>query len=150
MSSRPVEETTRLQMSRIISAPPKTVFKAWTDPTELKCWWGPAGFTTPSASIDLRVGGAYRISMKSPDGDVMSVAGVFRQVEAPKKLVYTWAWDEDGGPGHQSLVTVSFVDRGGSTEVVLSHERLADADSRDRHEHGWTECFDRLVELYSH
>ena len=137
-----------LKMSRRIAAPRDVVFKAWTDPAEITRWWSPLGCTTPTAEVDLRVGGSYRISMKLPDGEVLYVSGVYREVKPPDKLVFTWAWDEDGGPGHESLITVEFVERGKATEVLFSHDRLADIESRDKHEHGWTGCFDKLEALF--
>lgn len=138
-----------LTISRVVAGSRADVFKSWTDPQELKRWWGPPGFTTPSAEIDLRAGGKYRIAMQPPEGELLHVGGVYREVEPPKKLVYTWAWEEDGGPGHESLVTVEFRDRGASTEVVVTHERLANAESRERHDHGWTGCMDRLIALFA-
>jgi uncharacterized protein YndB with AHSA1/START domain len=103
-------------MTRRIPAPRETVFKSWTVPTEIKRWWSPAGFTTPVAEVDLRVGGTYRIGMKSPDGEVLYALGSYREVSPPSKLVFTWAWDEDGAPGHESLVTIEFIERGNATE----------------------------------
>ena len=111
---------------------------------ELNRWSAPAPMT-PSAEVDLRVGGRYRIVMRGPDGADRIVAGVYRTIERPSKLAYTWKWDESPMP--DSLVTVEFHDRGKSTEVVLRHEGLIDAESRARHEHGWTGCLENLVSI---
>jgi uncharacterized protein YndB with AHSA1/START domain len=70
---------------------------------------------------------------------------VYRVIEPPSKLVYTWKWEESAMP--DSTVTVEFHDRGKSTEVVLRHDGLVDPDSRARHEHGWNGCLDNLVTL---
>jgi uncharacterized protein YndB with AHSA1/START domain len=148
MNSGPTAGATAIRITRLIPAPRETVFKAWTDPAELKRWWGPPGFTTPAAEVDLRVGGAYRFAMKPPDGDVLYVYGVYREVQPPSKLVFTWAWDEDGVPGHESLVTVEFIDRTNATEVVFTHDRLKDADSRDAHAEGWAGTFDKLEKFF--
>lgn len=148
MSSGPVTDATTLKMTRLISAPREKVFKSWTNPNDIKRWWSPEGFTTEVAEVDLRVGGAYRIGMKSPDGEVLYVAGVYREVQPPSKLVFTWAWDEDGTPGHESLVTVEFIERANATEIVFSHDQLADAESRDKHAGGWAGCFDKLAALF--
>ena len=148
MRSGPTTDTTSLKMTRLISAPRENVFKWWTDPAEIKRWWSPADFTTPVAEVDLRVGGTYRIGMKSPDGEVLFVSGTYREIQPPSKFVFTWAWDEDGTPGHESLVTVEFIARGNATEVVFSHEDLLDAESRDKHAHGWAGCFDKLAALF--
>ena len=53
--SRP---TASLSLVRVFSAPREKVFRAWTDPAELKKWWGPEEYTTPIVEVDLRAGGA--------------------------------------------------------------------------------------------
>jgi uncharacterized protein YndB with AHSA1/START domain len=78
MSSGPTTGATTLTMTRLIPAPQDIVFNSWTVPTEIKRWWSPAGFTTPVAEVDLRVGGIYRIGMKSPDGEVLYGSGTNR------------------------------------------------------------------------
>jgi uncharacterized protein YndB with AHSA1/START domain len=110
-------------------------------------WWAAGdGFTTTVAEVDLRVGGRYRLGMKSPDdGAVHVCTGVYREVRPPSRLVYTWAWEGSGGP--DTLVTVEFHDRGGSTEVVLTHGGFVDAVDRDRHVTGWTGCLDNLTNV---
>jgi|SRR5579863_8040554 len=140
--------TTSFRLSRVVNAPSERVFAAWTKPEALKRWWGPPGFTTPSAEVDLRIGGAYKLAMKSPDGETHVVFGTFIEIEAPKKLAYTWAWEEDdGAPSHESVVTVEFKPKGATTEIVLTHERLANAESRDKHIDGWNGCFDHLEQV---
>ena len=142
-----VKSTTSFSLSRTIDAPQEAVFNAFADPSVFKQWWGPEGFTTPSAEIDLRPGGAYRIGMKPTEGDVYYLVGRYVEVLRPEKLVYTWAWEEEDGPGHESLVTVEFKSLGPRTEVVVTQERLASAESRDKHTYGWTGCLDKLVLL---
>ncbi len=78
-----------LSITRTFAAPRERVFQAWTDPEELKKWWGPDGYTTPSAEVDLKVGGSYRFAMKPPGGEVFFLSGEYREVRAPEKLVYT-------------------------------------------------------------
>lgn len=100
---------------------------------------------TPAlAEVDLRVGGRYRLGMRAPDGAAVYVCtGVYREVTPPSRLVYTWAWEGQDGP--ETLVTVEFLDRGGATEVVLTHEGFADAGSRDQHATGWNGCLGSLA-----
>lgn len=136
------QRTATLEIRRLIPAARERVFDAWTQAKELDRWSAPSPMTA-RAEVDLRVGGRYRIVMRDPDGVERSVAGVYRVVERPSKLVYTWKWEES--PMGDSVVTVEFHDRGKETEVILRHEGLADADSRARHEHGWNGCLDNLV-----
>ena len=60
-------------ISRVIDAPRELVFEAFTDPTHLVQFWGPKGFTAPACEVDLRVGGAFRVEMRAPDGSDLSV-----------------------------------------------------------------------------
>jgi uncharacterized protein YndB with AHSA1/START domain len=133
-----------LEIRRLIPAARERVFDAWTQAKELDRWSAPSPMT-PRAEVDLRVGGRYRIVMRDPDGAERSVGGVYRVIERPSKLVYTWKWEESPMP--DSLVTIEFHEHGKETEVILRHEGLTDEGSRGRHEHGWNGCFDNLVGL---
>lgn len=146
MADRHVHASTTLQIRRIISATRERVFRAWTDPVELMRWWGPKGYEAPSAEVDLRVGGHYRLAMrKLPDGEIFYLTGMYEEVRPPAMLVYTWRWEAQPELG-ETLVRVEFVDRGSSTEVVLTHERFPNEESREQHRGGWSGCLDRLAE----
>lgn len=132
-----------LEVRRTFAAPRQRVFEAWTRPDELKRWAAPGPMSTPLAEVDLRVGGRYRIHMRSPDGAEHRVVGEYREVDPPKRLVYTWTW-ETNPDVTDSIVTVEFHDRDGSTEVVLRHEGLPSVDSRERHASGWSQCLEKL------
>jgi uncharacterized protein YndB with AHSA1/START domain len=137
-------DSTTLRLQRTYDARAEEVFDAWTNPEVLRRWWTAydAG-TTPVADVDLRVGGSYRLGMEDPGtaGSRHTVRGVYREVARPERLVYTWAWEDDeGNPGHESTVTVSFVQEGQRTTVVLEHTGLPDEASRDRHSDGWQAC----------
>jgi uncharacterized protein YndB with AHSA1/START domain len=123
------------------------VFRAWTDPGEVRQWFGPGDYSTPQVEIDLRVGGRYRFGMKPPQGEIFYLSGEFRIIEPPKRLVYTWTWEGEGQP-NEMLVTVEFLERGGSTEVVLKHERFASQEQCSQHEQGWTATLDKLPRLF--
>jgi uncharacterized protein YndB with AHSA1/START domain len=135
-----------LEVRRVIKAPREQVFRAWTTPQEMKRWHAPGVMTVPLAEIDLRVGGRFDITMRGPEGDEHRVTGTYRVVEPPARLVYSWHWESDH-PG-ETLVTVEFLDRGGSTEVVLRHEGFSDEEQRDSHEKGWTSILERLAASY--
>jgi glutathione S-transferase len=134
-----------LTVRRTIGRPRDEVFRAWTDPDALVSWFGGAKARTLTAAVDLRAGGSYRFTVES-GGEVAAVEGVYREVEPPERLVYTWRWDrEELDGGRESLVTVEFRDRGGSTEVVLTHEGLENTDPVLRfHDRGWAASLDRL------
>ncbi len=91
----------------------------------------------------MRVGGRYRIVMRSPDGEQHDVSGVYREVVPNEKLVFTWAWRST--PERESLVTVVLRSAGGGTELTLTHEQFFDEEARDKHRHGWDGCLARLA-----
>jgi len=98
------------------------VFRAWTDPAQVKRWWSiGTGWTTNRAEIDLRVGGRLLLGNQPSGGGAVVITGEFVNVEPPNKLVYTWRFP--GAVPEESLVTVEFNDFGDKTEVVITHER---------------------------
>lgn len=97
--------------------------------------------------MDLRVGGRFRLGMrKLPDGEIFYLAGTYREVRPPERLVYTWRWESEPELG-ETLVTVELRERGASTEVVLTHELFPSAEVRQQHERGWASCLDRLAKI---
>lgn len=146
MVNTPPDMGYMLRMSRVFSAPRQRVFDVWTRPEHLSRWWGvDRGYTAAIVEIDLRVGGRYRLGMKAPDDSLHIAVGEFREVTPPEKLVYTWSW-EQGMPGatemRETLVTIEFIDRGGSTEMILTHEMFPTEDLRDLHAQGWESMMD--------
>jgi uncharacterized protein YndB with AHSA1/START domain len=146
-----------LIVKRTLNAPPELAFQAWTSAEHIQQWMRPEpGMVVPLASMDLRVGGKYRIQMKMPDGEFFTAVGVFKEVKAPTRLVYTWDWEKDGSgaefgevEGKPSLVTVEFLKRGKRTKFVLTHSRFATVESRDSHARGWgkiVESFAKFAE----
>jgi len=137
-----------LTVKRRFKAPPAKVFAAWTDPGKIKRWMGPGEITAIAAEADARVGGRYRVLMRTPGGEEYDVGGVYREVVANEKLVFTWAWKvEPPDEPHESLVTVLFKPDGGGTLLTLTHEHLFDEESRKGHEQGWIGAFEKLAEL---
>ena len=139
--------THSLRVSRTIAADQETLFRAWTDPRELVHWWRQEGdgWAFAGASIDLRIGGRYRLGMTAPDGKTHVAVGVYRAVQRPQRLVFTWDWEDPSYQVGDTVVTVEFKDVGAHrTEVVITHERFADVTRMDRHKEGWTELLNLL------
>jgi uncharacterized protein YndB with AHSA1/START domain len=140
-----------LKIARTIPAPREKVFRAWTDAEALKKWFAPSEkYVTRIPHFDARAGGTYRIEMEL-EGKVYTVGGSFREVKPPERLVFTWRWENepDRGDAGDTLVTIEFFERDGSTEVVLTHEKFPSDAARDEHNKGWTGCFDRLGQYVS-
>ena len=135
----------RLVIRRTLQAPREKVFAAWTEEEALKQWWGPEGMTCHGAECDPRVGGRYRIEIRGGKGEVYAAYGEFKLVEPPEKLVYTWRWEQWTKEMPETTVTVEFIDKGGATELILTHEGFADAETRDDHNGGWNSALDCLT-----
>lgn len=144
-----------LIVRRMLKAPQELAFKAWTTGEHIRQWMCPEpGMECPSARMDVRVGGKFRIQMKKADGEYFTAAGEFREVKVPERLVYTWDWEKDGSgdefgelDGKPTLMTVEFINRGDKTEFVLTHSRFASVESRDNHARGWSKIGDAFASL---
>jgi uncharacterized protein YndB with AHSA1/START domain len=121
----------------------------WSRPAHLQMWSAPKGFTIPDARMDFRTGGTYDVHMRSPAGEDHRVQGEYLEIADGEGIVMTHAWvDEDGTAGPETRVTVTFEDYGHGTfpmtKMTFVQEGFVSASSRDGHEAGWKECFDRL------
>jgi uncharacterized protein YndB with AHSA1/START domain len=139
--------TVVLIVRKTIRASPERLFDAWTQPEQLKKWWGPQAVVCSDAEVDLRIGGGYRIANQFPDGRVLWISGEFEVIERPRRLVYTWRVGSEAGASERVIVT--FEARGDATEVIVTHERIPNAAMRDMHEQGWLGCLEGLVEYLS-
>jgi uncharacterized protein YndB with AHSA1/START domain len=136
-----------LVITRVFDAPPSQLFEVWSKPEHIARWWGPRGFSVPHHEIDVRPGGAYRLCMRSPEGSDHWLRGVYREIAPPKRLVFTYAWEnEKGEPRHETLVTLTFEPQGGKTKLTLHQAVFETVTARDAHQGGWTSNFDRLAE----
>jgi uncharacterized protein YndB with AHSA1/START domain len=136
-----------LHLVRVLPAPQPIVFRAHAEPDLLARWWGPKGFSAPSIEYDLRVGGRYRIAMQPPEGDLFYLAGEFREVDPPRRLAYTFRWEDPDPDDRETVVTFSLRERGESTELTVDQGVFATEARRALHVQGWTDTLDRLEEM---
>jgi uncharacterized protein YndB with AHSA1/START domain len=137
-----------LELERLIAAPPDRLFDLWTDPELLVQWWGPDGHDIPAHALDIRPGGSWRTTMRSPEGTLHTVSGVYKTIERPRRLVFTWGWDQDdGGRGHETEVTVIFEATPGGTRLRLQQQTFQTKEHRDNHNKGWSSSFDCLARM---
>jgi len=143
-------EKTSLEIIRFINVPPARIYDAWTDPAQLREWFGPENVRTRNITADARIGGKYRWDLTSPEGEEMSAFGEYRELVPGKKIVFTWKWDDDETwENRTSVVTVELSESGGGTELRLTHEQLPSEESRDRQSEGWNSLLDRLAQFIS-
>lgn len=152
---QPTTSDRELVLTRIIDAPREKVFRAWTEPELLKQWFAPLPWTTPVAETDVRPGGSSLIVMRSPDGNEFPNRGVYLEVVAPERLVFTDAYTGAWEPSEKPFMTVilTFEDEGGKTKYTARARHWTVAD-RDAHEQmgfhqGWGQCADQLAVLVS-
>jgi uncharacterized protein YndB with AHSA1/START domain len=133
-----------LRIERTFDAPVEQVFAAWTSEEVLRRWLhGMPGWETPTAEVDLRVGGRVRIVMRDPsDGEEAGATGVYRVVDPPHRLVFDWVWDDQ--PEQPQLIELEFSERDGRTTVLMTNSSIPTHDRWESQQRGWTFCFDNL------
>jgi uncharacterized protein YndB with AHSA1/START domain len=141
-----------LSISRIFDAPRKLVFEAFSNPEHAKQWMGPRGFTATQFEQDARPGGKWRACLHQT-GDWQGrtypdlwQGGVFKEIVPPERVVYTFAWEGEGGqPTRETLITVNFTELDDERTRMDFHQAFFDSVSlRDGHNQGWNSSFDRL------
>jgi len=151
-----------LTITRIFDAPRERVWKAWTEPKQVMCWWGPKIFKSPSCKIDFRVGGKYLFCMQSDTGPEawqkgIFSTGVYKEIVPNEKIVSTDCFADEHGnvvPATyygmedfppELLVTVTFEEAQVSkTKMILRHAGLP-AGMIEMCKIGWNESLDKLA-----
>ena len=160
MTSKMESQTRKeLEIVRVFDAPRERVWKAWTDPEQVKSWWGPRSFTAPFAKIDLRVGGKYLYCMRSPDGKDYWSTGVYREIVPLQRIVATDSFADEKGnvvpATHYGMspdlppefvVTVTFEEYQRKTRLTLKHTGFPSGRDSEMASQGWNESFDKLAE----
>jgi uncharacterized protein YndB with AHSA1/START domain len=139
-----------IHMTRVFDAPRRLVFDACTKPEHVVHWFGPRGHTMPICEIDLREGGAYRFVGRAADGSEHPFKGVYREIDAPGRIVYTWIYDVEPWLDHEAVVTVTLDEKDGRTTMTIV-TLMQSAEARDGllssgMESGAGESYDRLAE----
>jgi uncharacterized protein YndB with AHSA1/START domain len=135
-----------LVITRLFDAPRELVFRCWTEPEHLAKWFGPAGFTAPSVTVNATEGGTWRTCIRDAErGEEYWASGVYLEIVEPERLVFSFRWDpQEGQPREDTLVTVILADRDGKTEMTFRQSGFLTDASCEGHEDGWRETFDDL------
>ncbi|TGL15274.1 SRPBCC domain-containing protein [Leptospira meyeri] len=156
------EKTVRIE--RLFDAPLKLVWEVWTNPLHIQKWWGPKSFTNPSVEFDFKVGGSYRIVMRSPEGVDYPIFGKFLEITPFKSFVISDLVDEHpddwvaevqkmaGVTGDREILNsklrVLFEEIDGKTKVVLltefANNQIRDGFAQSGMKEGWSESFEKL------
>lgn len=134
-----------MTVHRRLSAPPKVVWRAWTEPDLMKLWFGsdPVGKGV-SAQADLRVGGSFEVTFRNSDGTEFTPSGRYLEVEPFRRLVFTWIWKDK--PDAEERISVEFHPEDRETRMVFDHSQIDPATSHN-YEVGWNTCFDKLARV---
>jgi serine/threonine protein kinase len=143
--ARTPESTVRLEQD--IPAPPEQVFTMWIDHAQMADWYAPTDDFGPTVGeVDLNVGGTYRVGMLLPGTtEPRFVSGQFCQIDAPRSLSFTWAWQPHTPNTRETQLTLDFHRKENGTQLVLTHERFRSQKDRDDHAQGWQGCLRRLA-----
>ena len=135
-----------LTITRLFSAPRAQVFDAFIDPAQVLRWLGPPHYPATFAEGDPRPGGAWRACLTGNEhGDEAWQSGVYREINPPERLVYTFGWDQaDGTRTQETVITVTFADQDGKTLMTFTQAAFATSDACENHRMGWDGSFDRL------
>jgi uncharacterized protein YndB with AHSA1/START domain len=127
--------------------PRHRVFAAFSSAEALEKWLAPSGsIVTRVLEFSFRVGGHYRIAFTLPDGIQTTLFGEYLLIDEPNKLCFSWRWEApDPHAGVVSQVTVDYLENGGATELVVTHERLDPPSMKLRHTEGWHGTLVRLA-----
>jgi uncharacterized protein YndB with AHSA1/START domain len=131
---------------RVFDAPRDLVFQAWTDPAHLAGWYGPVGCTAPRESIrmDLRPGGSWSALMVNDEnGEQYPTGGVYREVNAPERLVFTWG---DPADDRESVITITLAEVDGKTSMTFHQAGFVEERQREMVNSGWSSAFEKLTE----
>jgi len=142
-------DETVAEVRQHLTASPARVFAAFAEASLVRRW------LTPSPDVALRVvqfdfreGGAYRFAYDVPGGVTMFVNGVYRTIEPPSTIVFSWNIEPpDEHAGVRSEVTVTLTPRGTGTDLRIRHAQLTLPGACERHEAGWRGALNHLVAL---
>lgn len=141
---------TVLEIERTFAAPIEQVFDFVTRPEHLVKWWGPEGTNVSDGTLDLTSTGAWDSTMKSQQGNKYKVSGQVTKVKRPNLVAFTWGWhDENDARGHESHVMIELqADGDDRTRFKLKHQKLADEESVENHNIGWTSSIRKLERCF--
>ena len=123
-----MEPVKQVEFERVYEASPETIWQAWTNPEELKKWWGPDNVTIPECAVDLRVGGELYIVMEAGEamggfkGTRWPMKGKFTEVEENSKLAYSvqaWTEGQEGTTEIDQDAVLTLTEEDGKTKMQL-------------------------------
>jgi uncharacterized protein YndB with AHSA1/START domain len=112
-------------ITRVFDAPRRVVFDAWTKPEHVAQWWDPSRAPLAVCEIDLRPNGAFRFVHQGPAGLGQPFTGMYRDIAAPERLVFT---TRNAASGAESVGTLIFTEHDGATTLTMTIACQSKAD----------------------
>lgn len=144
-----MSNVTAAELRRHLASAPEKVFAAFADAQIISRWLTPSSDVKLAVlEFDFRVGGKYRFAYHIPTGQIMTVNGMYRVIEPPSKIIFSWNIEPpDDHAGVQSEVIIGIAPDGQGSELHIRHERLTAAGAVERHREGWHGAVDQLALL---
>jgi len=161
-----IAETYDVVITRVLDAPVGEAWMAWSDPEYVMRWWGPKGFTSPSAEMDFRVGGTSLVCMRAPaeyGGQEMYNTWTYTRIDPHERIEFVSNFaDEDGThldpagmgmpPGVPRDVVHEIVFKAGDenrTEMTVTEHGYTTEQARDLSRAGMEQCLDKMAAIFA-
>lgn len=153
-------EKKELFINHFFDAPRNEVFRAWTDPEQLKQWYAPDGCGITFKNIDVKQGGLYHSCIHDPVHGDCWIKGTYLEVILNEKLVFTMIMSDQSGNSVRSMdagksedwpeeqiTTVTFESIGKQTKVSI-HQTVSEEEAKKTGAYqSWLKMFNKLNSL---
>lgn len=141
------ENSPGVHVTKDFPATKDTLYKAWTEPEQLKQWWKPMNKQLLTVENDIRQGG--RVVYQFEDG--LTIKGEYKEATEAEKLVYTWNWElpEEAEHKGEYLLTVLFKQEGDNSQLAVTQENFKTEHAIKPHQEGWEDALDALHDFLS-
>ena len=136
-------------MRRVLKASPERVFEALLEPDLIRRWMCPEVLTVASIENDPVVGGNFRLVMLEADGRTYPAGGIYREIDPPHRLAFSWTWETGVMAGIETEISIELTAQGGETLFVMTHSNLPSEAEREGHHGGWTSAINQLERMFS-
>jgi uncharacterized protein YndB with AHSA1/START domain len=139
--------TDRISITRVFEAPRERVWREWTEPDRFADWFGGAAsdVSLSSVAMDVRVGGAWRLTMRTSGSEIFW-HGEYREVVEPTRIAFTLS-DQPAAEAAYALVSVELLEAGdGRTEMRFEQRGALSPAQTSAARYGWSRFFDRIAE----
>ncbi len=130
-----------LELSQQLAAPPTAVYRAWIEPVQLQQWFRPDdAHRLTLVETDLRTGGDFRFDLQTAAGETLRFGGLYRRLDEPRRLIFTWHWEDElgiDGLSEDTYVELAFAEMAGQTHLTLLHDEFLTAADLAWHQQFW-------------